>query len=281
MKKIFVAIVLGMLVALTGCKSELKKYVKQTVELKSVGKSNVMRGKLNFTKTIFYTEYEQVCDRVQCGVDHRTDCDYRTECRDIQLLCDNRGWCYLPDGHRICRINDSRCNNGYYYHCYKVPTHCWDVETPRYCDVNCRMEPVQKSKKQVVTSEVVATIKGLDNAKKYVSTLALGVKPTNEFLMAVNAPPLRPKDFSKLFDGLKATDRSFLFMEAKGYELTGSEFLALPQDFKAGDPLFLNVEVKPAPAGDKTYSAAGSEMDTPALEWNEVIPPPVAPPTSP
>lgn len=297
----------GLLLALGACNSAdkpLKDFVARTVKLEYAN-GNTFNGTLTFEKTTYYTELENECDRVVCGYQPETTCDYATICDDqvadmasTDLASEARpggggggggmhggpgggggdhdgghgpgGFPGGPGGHGGGGDHDGDHDGGWHGGhgggwCRTVPVNCRTWDEPLYCDTNCRQVPVQRSKTEEVNSTVTAYVSGTADPKSL--DLALGVKTNDAFQNALANASARPKDSDYLFTQLNKDDRSLLILNSEKYVLTpGQNFLQLPANFKQGDPIELNIQVESA-SNPNAYSVLGSPVDVPALNY--------------
>jgi len=236
---------------------------------------------LNFTLVEHYTEFQRQCDKVQCGTDYREVCDTQRVCTPPQTSCGpGRNVCHSGGevcerdprtGRRYCRHVPGSCHwePGY---CSTIPGTCRDViigcrqvATPRYCDTNCRDIPVARTREREVTSPVRVTFQGV-NSTDAIKGVMIGFKTNARFDSAISDPALRPEGFESLFDQLAKEDKTVVILKAKGYELVEDQsFLNTPENFKAGDPIHLELQVRPSGSSKTGFSAAGTTKDIPAF----------------
>lgn len=219
------------LLTLTACHNPLHDFVQETVELDVEQLATESRpvGTLEFVR---YSEepYEvQECETYVCGYDR----DY--VCRDVPR-------CGYVNGRRVCEGAHRECE--------------W-VETPRYCEHNCRWVTRYRTVKHTFESRVLAQIEGFAAGK--IEELTLGVETNEAFQEALRNPDKRPSEFREQFDKLRPTDRTLLGMKAKGLELVADEnFVRLPADFRLGDDILLNLRVRATGSEDSVSSVIGS-----------------------
>lgn len=206
------------LLALTACHHPLHDFTAKTVKLEvdQLKSDNPVVGRLDFVRYTQEPYEEQVCETYICGYDR----DYR---------CHMEPRCGYVNGHRACEGSHEVCE--------------W-VETPRYCERDCHWETRYRTLKHVYTSRLFARVQGL-SADAIIEELALGIETNEKFQSALRNPGERPKEYKELFERLRPTDRTLLAMKAKGAELVPNDsFVRLPENFRLGDDIQINVKVR-------------------------------------
>jgi hypothetical protein len=246
---------------LSGCRGNpLSGYVEQAVALKA-SSNQTASGKLTFTQTTYYTAHVEVCDTYVCGYDQVEHCSpSRTVCVPTGTPV-----CYTsPGGQRTCSGGGGGSS------CHTEPGYCRVSSVPRYCQTNCRMEPVTRSYDTRIPSEVTVELHGLDDVKA-IQALSLGVETNEKYAKAFRERGKQPRKYAFLFEDLKPEHRTLISLKAKGYALEkGQEAaLTLPKDFKAGDPVTIRLQLVRAKAnvGKSTYSVLGTTEAFPALRF--------------
>jgi hypothetical protein len=267
---------------LTGCRDRdpLGPLVERVVEANQKTEK-ALYSSVDFTLVENYVEYVRQCDKVQCGTDYREVCDRDRVCSPPTTTC-SPGRNVCTPGGQVCR-RDPRTGRRYCSYvpgtcrwepgyCSTIPGVCRDiiigcrqVPVPRYCDTNCREVPVAKSRTREVTSPVKVTFQGVSNTDA-IKAVMIGFKTNGRFDAAISDPALRPEGFENLFDSLAKEDKTVVILKAKGYELVDEQlFLKLPENFKAGDPIQLELQVRPTGSRKTTFSAVGTTEDIPAF----------------
>jgi hypothetical protein len=279
-KKFRAALALACL--LSACDPNVEKllnpYVEDAVKVRaeSAGQT-VLKGAIPFKHTEYFTSYRQVCDREVCGYEREQRCYTREHCTgstpSCHTVCHN-----VPD--TVCRTDSNgqeHCSTTTRRECSEscsgggrvcTPyTDCDWVTVPRYCDVNCRQVPYQDSRTYDRSSQVTVTVKGtgsVPNGK--ILGFTLGVHTNNAYQGLFNAQVQKPKEIQELLKTLSPQDKTLLLLKSEGYQLVGGQrFLELAPDFKAGDPVSIEVNVEPASNASNKLSGLGSGTAFPAL----------------
>lgn len=247
MKNSFTAILMVMAASMVGCDNPMEDYVQETVELsvdqvRDDGKRLTLEGDLTFKHTSYWTEYRTECDRVVCGSEREYRCHTRTRC-------------VRRDGHKETCTTYRDC--GY-------------EDVPKYCDTNCRQIPYTESSTRKTVSPVKIDMTRKDGGgvrKNRIDGLYFGVNTNAKFRDAIDHPSSQPEGTEFLFRDLTRDDDTLLVLKAKGYRLAaGQSYLRLPEDFKAGDVIRMNVLIERTGDSDDTiYSAVGSVDQFPEL----------------
>ena len=265
-------------IALSGCNgSPFDRYFEQSVALFS-SRGTTMTGNLNFTEISYYTAYRQECD-------YRTVCDrYPVQTLEQTLGLpgpghgggghvgggDHGGGGHDGD-HHGGGDGDHHGGGGWdhggggYYHPpgggYYPQPRCW---TEAY---NCREVPYQDSVETTIPSQITATVTGAGDTST-IGSLTFEVHANSGYPQFVTNPDNWPNGSDAIFKGLTPSDQNLLVLKSKIYELVpGQDFLNLPENFKAGDPLEISVQVQPASNPKLGLSAVGNVVALPPLEF--------------
>ena len=114
---------------------------------------------------------------------------------------------------------------------------------------------------------MTATVTGAADGV-YLGALTLEVHANNGYPEFITNPDNWPSGADAIFKGLNPGDQNLIVLKSKTYELVpGQDFLNLPANFVAGDPLNITIQVQPASNPKLGLSAVGTSAVLPPLTF--------------